>query len=145
MSDSLELVCPHCQTINRVPAARVHDQPACGRCGAAVVPAEPVPVDADGLQRFTQRDGLPVLVDFWAPWCGPCRSFAPTFQQAAAQYQGRVRFVKVDTEAHQQAAALHQIRSIPTLALFQQGREVARVSGALPGPQLRAWLAQHGL
>ena len=145
MSEAIELVCPHCQAINRVPAERLHDQPQCGRCGAEVVPAAPVSVDGAGLQRLLNKDGLPVLVDFWAPWCGPCRAFAPTFQQTAAAYAGRVRFAKLDTEAHQDAGARHQIRSIPTLALFKGDREVDRVSGALPAPQLRAWLARHGL
>ncbi|MEK8085051.1 thioredoxin TrxC [Aquabacterium sp. A3] len=145
MSESLELVCPHCQAINRVPTARLHDGPSCGRCGGAILPSEPVSVDGAGLQRLLTRDGLPVLVDFWAPWCGPCRAFAPTFQQAAATYAGLVRFAKLDTEAHPDAGARHQIRSIPTLALFKGGRELDRVSGALPAPQLRAWLARHGL
>jgi thioredoxin 2 len=139
----MELVCPHCGALNRVPETRLHDQPKCGKCGAAVIPAAPINLNNASFDRFVGRDGLPVLVDFWAPWCGPCKQFAPTFTQMAGQYAGRVRFTKVDTEAEQALAARYAIRSIPTLALFKGGREIDRVSGALPGQQLQAWLAQH--
>ncbi|HEX8979526.1 MAG TPA: thioredoxin TrxC [Parasulfuritortus sp.] len=139
----MELVCPHCGAVNRVPAERLGDRPKCGKCAKPVLPPAPIELTAADFDRFVTRDGLPVLVDFWAPWCGPCKQFAPTFAQAAGQYVGQVRFVKVDTEAEQGLAARHNIRSIPTLALFKNGREVDRVSGALPGPQLAAWLRQH--
>jgi thioredoxin 2 len=139
----MELVCPHCGAVNRVPAERLGDRPKCGKCGSPVLPPAPIALTAADFDRFVARDGLPVLVDFWAPWCGPCKQFAPIFAQTAGQYAGQVRFVKVDTEAEQGLAARHNIRSIPTLALFKNGREVDRVSGALPGPQLAAWLRQH--
>jgi thioredoxin 2 len=136
----MELVCPHCGAINRVPEQRLHDHPKCGKCGAEVLPAAPIELNAGNFARFIARDGLPVLVDFWAPWCGPCKSMAPVFAQAAAGWAGRVRFAKLNTEVEQALAARFAIRSIPTLALFKQGREVDRVSGALPGPQLDTWL-----
>jgi thioredoxin 2 len=139
----MELVCPHCGAINRVPVERLGDQPKCGKCGSFVLPGKPIELVAANFDRFLSRDGLPVLVDFWAPWCGPCKQFAPTFAQMAGQYAGKVRFVKVDTEAEQGLAARNNIRSIPTLALFKEGRELDRVSGALPGPQLSAWLTRH--
>ncbi|MDR3394564.1 MAG: thioredoxin TrxC [Parasulfuritortus sp.] len=139
----MELVCPHCGAINRVPAERLGDHPKCGKCGNLVLPAAPIELTAANFDRFLSRDGLPILVDFWAPWCGPCKQFAPTFAQMAAQYAGKVRFVKVNTEAEQGLAGRHNIRSIPTLALFKAGRELDRVSGALPGPQLAAWLRPH--
>lgn len=139
----MELVCPACGAVNRVPDQRLADQPRCGRCGGQVLPPQPIVLDQASFDRFIGRDGLPVLVDFWAPWCGPCKMFAPTFAQLASQYAGRVRFAKVDTEAEQHLAARHAIRSIPTLALFRNGRELDRVSGALPAPQLREWLARH--
>lgn len=139
----MELVCPHCGAINRVPAERLGDHPKCGKCGGAVLPPAPIDLASANFDRFVGRDGLPVLVDFWAPWCGPCKQFAPTFSQMAGQYAGQVRFIKVNTEAEQALAARHNIRSIPTLALFKGGRELDRVSGALPGPQLAAWLRQH--
>jgi thioredoxin 2 len=139
----MELVCPHCGAINRVPVERLGDQPKCGKCGSLVLPGKPIELVAANFDRFLSRDGLPVLVDFWAPWCGPCKQFAPTFAQMAGQYAGKVRFVKVDTEAEQGLAARNNIRSIPTLALFKEGRELDRVSGALPGPQLSAWLTRH--
>jgi thioredoxin 2 len=139
----MELVCPHCGAINRVPAERLGDQPKCGKCGSQVLPAAPIELTAANFDRFLSRDGLPILVDFWAPWCGPCKQFAPTFAQMAGQYAGKVRFVKVDTEAEQTLAVRHQIRSIPTLAVFKAGQELDRASGAMPGPQLSAWLARH--
>lgn len=138
----MELVCPRCGAVNRVPDGRLDQNPKCGKCGAEVLPAHPVELDAASFDKFIARNELPVLVDFWAPWCGPCKMFAPTFSQLAGQYVGRVRFAKVNTEAEQGLAARHGIRSIPTLAVFKGGREVDRVAGALPAAQLQAWLAR---
>ncbi|HNA30303.1 MAG TPA: thioredoxin TrxC [Thiobacillaceae bacterium] len=138
----MELVCPHCGAVNRVPDDRLAQHPKCGKCGTEVLPAHPVELTAASFGKFIERNELPVLVDFWAPWCGPCKQFAPTFSQMAGQYVGKVRFAKVNTEAEQGLAAQHGIRSIPTLAIFKAGREVDRVSGALPAQQLQAWLAR---
>ena len=138
----MELVCPHCGAVNRVPDDRLAQHPKCGKCGTEVLPAHPVELTAASFGKFIERSELPVLVDFWAPWCGPCKQFAPTFSQMAGQYVGKVRFAKVNTEAEQGLAAQHGIRSIPTLAIFKAGREVDRVSGALPAQQLQAWLAR---
>jgi len=138
----MELVCPHCSAVNRVPVERLNQHPKCGKCGGEVIPAQPVELSAATFDKFIARNELPVLVDFWAPWCGPCKMFAPTFTQMAGQYVGRVRFAKVNTEVEQGLAAQHGIRSIPTLAVFKGGREVDRVAGALPAQQLQAWLAR---
>lgn len=139
----MELVCPDCGAVNRVPDERLPDQPKCGKCAAVLLPGKPVDLGSARFDKFIGRSGLPVVVDFWAPWCGPCKMFAPVFSQAAADLNTRYRFVKVNTESEQALAAQYGIRSIPTLAIFRNGREVTRLSGALDAASLRQWLAQN--
>lgn len=135
----MQLVCPSCATRNRVPDDRLSDQPVCGRCGAVLMPAEPISLGDDTLPAYLAGSRLPVVVDFWAEWCGPCKVMAPQFV-AAAKELPQVRFVKVDTEASPKVSVRHRIRSIPTLVLFRDGEEVARRMGAVPARELLGWL-----
>jgi len=139
---AMNVVCPHCNTRNRVADDRLGDAPKCGACHQLLLPAAPIPVRGAVLPKFVAGTDLPVVVDFWADWCGPCKMMAPEFAKAAA---GRpdVRFVKVDTEDGPEASTQYNIRSIPTMALFRGGREVARVSGAMSAGQLLGWIDQQ--
>lgn len=140
MSDSLHYVCPHCHTTNRIARAQLGNQPNCGSCHQPLVTGEPVALDADSFARHTGRSQLPVVVDFWAPWCGPCRMMAPGFAQAAKALAGQAQFAKLDTEAHPQTSAPFGIRSIPTMVVFKEGKELARISGALPPGEIVRWV-----
>lgn len=145
MSDPLHIACPHCQSINRVPAAKLMDHPNCGRCQKPLFTGEPVELTATTFARHQERSDLPLLVDFWAPWCGPCKMMAPQFQQAARLLEPRIRLAKVNTEAEPGLATQFGIRSIPTLVLFRNGREVARQAGAMGAQDIVRWAsAQAG-
>jgi len=141
VSDVLQVACPQCLAANRVPAARLAEDPKCGKCGAALLDGAPVELREDQFESFVQRTQLPVLADFWAPWCGPCRAMAPQFERAARDLKDRVRLVKVNTEQAQGLAARYGIRAIPTLVLFKDGAEVKRTSGAMDAGALARWAA----
>lgn len=143
MPESLHLVCPHCAAVNRVFAEKLKDSPICGQCKQALFNGEPLEVDANTFDRHIGRNGLPVIVDFWAAWCGPCQMMAPNFHQAAIDLEPYARFLKVDTERQQQLAGRFNIRSIPTLAIFRNGQEIARQSGALDLGALKRWITAH--
>jgi len=143
MSNKIRLVCADCQTINQFPQERLAEDPKCAKCQQLLIKLAPIEVSSNQLTRHIQQSGLPVLVDFWAPWCGPCQAFAPTFTQYAEQKKHQLRLLKVNTEVEQQAGAQFNIRSIPTLAMFNQGKEVARISGAMNLPQLDQWVGEN--
>jgi len=137
--DSLHVVCPHCDAVNRLPAAKLSQQPTCGKCQKALFSGQPVDLASARFMKHIGRSDIPVLVDFWAPWCGPCRTMAPYFAQAAQQLEPEFRLVKLNTEDAQDLAARYAIRSIPTLALFRNGRELARQPGAMDAHSIVAW------
>jgi thioredoxin 2 len=136
----LNVACPHCHTANRVPAHRLGDAAICGTCGQALFTAHPVELAEADLDRHLARSDLPIVVDFWAPWCGPCRAMAPVFERAARELEPHVRLVKVNTDESPAIAARFDIRGIPTFAILKAGREVARVSGAMNLARFVEWV-----
>ncbi len=136
------LTCLDCGQVNRVPAERLDSGPKCGTCGTPLLAHKPAEVDLATLRKAAARDSLPLVVDFWAPWCGPCRQMAPEFAKAAQALKGKARLVKLNTQDHDAAGAAYRIRGIPTMIRFEKGKETARQSGAMPAAQILRWAEQ---
>ncbi|MDX1811160.1 MAG: thioredoxin TrxC [Gammaproteobacteria bacterium] len=139
MTDSIIVACPHCNKLNRLPKEKLQDKGNCGACKQKLFEGKPVALNTTSFGNHISKSQLPVLVDFWATWCGPCQMMAPVFEQAASQLEPAVRVAKVNTETEQQLAAQYNIRSIPTLVLFHAGKEIDRISGAMNLQQLLQW------
>jgi len=136
------IACPHCQTVNRVPQARLQDDPVCGRCRQALLPGEPVDLTDETFAAVVGKTELPVVVDVWAPWCGPCRAMAPQFEQAARELKGQALFARLNSDDNPKTSVRYRIRSIPTVLLFRGGEECSRQSGAMPARDLVRWVQQ---
>lgn len=140
MSAFIHIVCPHCNATNRIPAEQTPNEAKCGRCKGSILETKPIELAPDNLEQHLQKNDIPLIIDFWAPWCGPCRTMGPNFEKAAKNFRGRVRFAKINTEEQQSLGAKFGIRSIPTLILFKAAKEVDRLSGALDAEQLSQWI-----
>ena len=143
MSDTKHIVCPSCDAINRIPAAKIDARPACGKCRKPLFNQHPVKLHADNFQKHISKNDIPVVVDFWAPWCGPCKMMAPAFEQAAAQLEPYVRLAKLNTEEEQNIGARLNIRSIPTMVMFKKGKEIARQAGAMSAADIKSWIGKY--
>jgi len=139
MTNPVHVTCPICATTNRIPANRLDAGGTCGKCGAPLFNHRPVELTSNNFDRMINNNDIPVLVDFWAPWCGPCKMMAPAFEQAAQQLEPQIRLGKLNTEDEQAIAARYGIRSIPTLAVFKNGKVIAQQSGAMNHEQLISW------
>ncbi len=140
MSDKKHIVCPHCGATNRIPTARVQDKPRCGKCKNTLFTGHPIELNDQNFAKVISKSDIPVLVDFWAEWCGPCKMMAPAFSEASSKLEPRVILAKLNTEVAQQTAAQFGIRSIPSLILFKNGKEISRQAGAMNAPQIIQWV-----
>jgi thioredoxin 2 len=144
VNNAQHIVCPHCNAVNRVASKRLADNPNCGKCHKQLFTAHPIELNSRNFRQHVDRSDIPVLIDFWAPWCGPCKMMAPAFEQAAGELEPYVRLAKLNTENEQAVASQFQIRSIPTLALFRNGREIARQPGAMGADDIVRWVQSQG-
>jgi len=140
VSTTSHIVCPHCDTVNRIPSARLADGAKCGKCSKPLFDAKPPDLDAQGFRKHIGSNDIPVVVDFWAPWCGPCRAMAPEFERASTELESSARLIKLNTENEPAIASEFSIRGIPTMIMFRNGREVARQSGAMRSADIVNWI-----